>query len=133
MALFGQVGHVDRKLDAMTQMLKVVIQRQEEMFDFQRANTLETPRQAVTASPEPPQYHQSLTVAAAAAGQEAGGRLSPQRSRSPVSFQLGGPDQHQSKYQQPRAAAAKVTSFSDQQQHHAEADASADPDDKGTS
>lgn len=37
--LLFQVTHVDRKLEGMTQMLKVVLQRQEEMFDFHRANT----------------------------------------------------------------------------------------------
>jgi len=30
------VSHVDRKLDGMTQMLKLIIQRQEEMFDSQK-------------------------------------------------------------------------------------------------
>ena len=36
---------MDRKLDSMTQMLKVVIQRQEEMFDFQRKTTAQLERE----------------------------------------------------------------------------------------
>ena len=84
------MGHVDRKLEAMTQMLKVLIQRQEEMFDFQREssanrNELEAAQQQLPLSS--PMSSPNILL-----DPDPGGTASKQQQQQ-VSSYFGGSDQ----------------------------------------